>query len=108
MITASPLGEEEAVPWDEERGTVAVPVPEATRGRGSGWPQRPERPPVTTRISGSSCGRESLSVRMCTGHSDEHDAEHGGRSGREQLPMRSDATKSGSVISLESEENAGQ
>jgi len=36
MITASPLGEEEAVPWDEERGTVAVPVPEATRGRGSG------------------------------------------------------------------------
>ena len=36
MITASPLGEEEAVPEDEERGTVAVPVPKATRGRGSG------------------------------------------------------------------------
>jgi len=36
MITASPLGEEEAAPEDEERGTVAVPVPEATRGRGSG------------------------------------------------------------------------
>jgi len=45
---------------------------------------------------------------MCTGFSDEHDAEHGARSGREQLPVRSEATKSGSVISLESEENAGQ
>ncbi len=36
MITASPLGEEEAGPEDEERGAVAVPVPEATRGWGSG------------------------------------------------------------------------
>ncbi len=35
MITASPLGEEEAVPEDEERGAVAGPVPEVTRGRGS-------------------------------------------------------------------------
>jgi len=37
MITASPVGEEEAVPKDEERGAVAVPVPEATRGWGNGW-----------------------------------------------------------------------
>jgi len=30
------LGEEEAVLEDEERGAVAVPVPEATRGRRRG------------------------------------------------------------------------
>jgi len=42
-------------------GGSSAPL-EATRGRESGWPQRPERAPVTTRISGLSCGRESSSV----------------------------------------------
>ena len=42
-------------------GGSSAPL-EATRGRVNGWPQRPERVPVTTRISGSSCGRESSSV----------------------------------------------
>jgi len=83
------LGEEEADPQDEERGTVAVPVPEAMRGRGSGWPQRPEQAPVMTHIGGSSCGRESLSVRVCTGNSDEHAAKHCAKSGREQAKARS-------------------
>lgn len=36
IITTLPWEEEEADPQDEERGAVAVPVPEATRGRGSG------------------------------------------------------------------------
>jgi len=62
-------------------GGSSAPL-EATRGRGSGWPQRPERVPVTTRISGSSCDRESLSVRGYTRHSDEHDAKHGVRGGK--------------------------
>ncbi len=42
-------------------GGSSAPL-EATRGRVNRWPQRPERAPVTTRISGSSCGRESPSV----------------------------------------------
>ncbi|GEM_PF-2195585 len=75
-------------------GGSSAPL-EATRGRGSGWPLRPERAPVTTRISESSCGRESLSVNVCTIHSDKHYAKHGVRSGSEQLPVRNEMTKPG-------------
>ncbi|HNL85820.1 MAG TPA: hypothetical protein PKH71_01545 [Methanoregulaceae archaeon] len=62
-------------------GGSSAPL-EVTRSRERGGPQRPERVPVTTRISGSSCGRESLSVRGYTRHSDKHDAKHGVRSGK--------------------------
>ena len=89
------LGRGGGRPQRREAKGVAVPPLEATRGRGRGWPQRPERAPVTTRISGSSCGRESLSVTGYTGFSDEHAAEHGVRSGRRQLPVRSGMTKPG-------------
>ena len=75
-------------------GSSSAPL-ETTRVRGRGWSRRPERAPVSTHISGSSCGRESLSVRGCIGHSDKHAAKHGTRSGREQRPVRNEMTKPG-------------
>jgi hypothetical protein len=48
---------------------------------------------VTTRISGSSCCRESPSVRGYIGYSDKHDAEHGVRSGRKRLQAKSGTMK---------------
>lgn len=39
--------------------------------------------------------RESLSLCGFKVHSNEHDAEHGARSGKEQLPARSETTKPG-------------
>ena len=55
---------------------------------------------VTSRISGESeplMGRatESLSVMHCSVHSDEHDAEHGVRSGPGSRWRRSSATSQG-------------
>ena len=92
IITASPLGEEEAVPSGRGAKGVAVPPWKRREAGGAGRPQRPERAPVTTRISGLSCGRESLSVIVCTTHSDEHAAKHGARSGMDQATTRSGST----------------
>jgi len=64
---------------------VAVPVPKAKRGRESGRPQRPERASVTTLISESSCGCESLSA---TDHIEQND-NNGVRSGKEKAKARS-------------------
>lgn len=79
----------------------------ATRDRMNTRPQRPERAPITTRISGSSCGRESLSVIVCIGYSDEHDAKHGARSGRGQLPARNEMTKPGASSFINNLERTG-
>ncbi len=65
-------------------GGSSAPL-EATRGRVNGWPQRPER-------------------QSRKGHSDKHDAKHGARSGREQLPVRNEVTKPGAssfIVNLE-------
>ncbi len=74
-------------------GGSSAPL-EATRGRGSGWPQRPEQ----RWLPSASARDRALRVterQSHKGHSDKHDAKHGARSGREQLPVRNEMTKPG-------------
>ena len=84
MITASPLGEEEAVPLG--RGAKGVAVPPWKRREAGGVGGRSGPSSAGYRVHQHEVDRcESMSVSGFSIRSDEHDALHGARSGRQQL-----------------------
>jgi|GEM_PF-2221820 len=94
MITASPLGEEEAVPSERGAEGVAVPPWKRREAGGVGGLSGPSE----RRLSSASARGRALRVterQWRTEHSDKHDAKYGARSGREQLPVRNEVTKRG-------------
>ncbi len=94
MITASPLGEEEAS--HQGRGAKGVAVPPWKRREAGGVGGNNSLSSAGYRLHQHEVERcESISLSCYLDHSDEHDAEHGVRSGKEQLPVRTEMTKPG-------------
>ncbi len=88
MITASPLGEEEAVPWARSEGGSSAPL-EATRGRESGGRSGPSS--AGYRVHQHEVERcESLSVSDVWNAATSTLSQRSARSGKEQLPARSE------------------